>query len=112
MNRKYIVRHYSHTYIARKVRDDGGQFAYYELLGIHKEYKSRSVGVSMRGNLYVNSRSTNNYTGDIVKKDKNTVVVYNEVERTTSLSAEDEKYLYIGITVILIVAILLMIALI
>lgn len=95
MNRTYIVRHYSHTYLAKKVRDDGDtKFSYYELISIHKEYKSKSVGASGRG-VWISSRTTNNYVGDIVRKDRNTVFVYEPPKPLTP--KEESWYLFIGI---------------
>ena len=106
MNRTYIVRHYSHTYLAKKVRDDGNtKFSYYELIGIHKEYKSKSVGASGRG-VWISSRTTNNYVGDIVRKDRNTVFVYEPPEPLTPKEEFWNLFIGIGFVVLIILALL------
>lgn len=69
---KYIVRHYSHTYVAELVNQKG-DIGYFKLLKIYSKYSPGSIHVSSKGNVSYSSRSTNNYVGDIVKKDMNTV---------------------------------------
>lgn len=109
MDRTYIVRHYSHTYLAKKVRNDGNtKFSYYELISIHKEYKSKSVGASGRG-VWISSRTTNNYVGDIVRKDRNTVFVYEPPEPPKPLTPREEFwYSFIGIGFIALIILLLL----
>lgn len=109
MSKVYLVRHYSHVYKASLVRTDG-KYGYYKLNSIHSRYKPSSVGVSMRGNVYVNSRSTNNYVGDIVRKDRYTVQEYIAPPKTKSEQwAEDNPGLMIAIAAIAFIAIMIMV---
>ena len=103
--RVYLVRHYSHVYRARKV-DEQGRYGYYELLSIYKKHDNTSVGVSMRGNIYLNKRSMINYSGEIVKKEMKLVQYIDEpiVEPNEGTTSD----LIIGVSfVILIVLIIL-----
>ena len=86
----YLVRHYSHVYIASKVKDDGDRYAYYRLLRIHQEYKPGGVSVSTRGTIYIRSNTTNNYVGTVVRKDKNTVD-YIPGEKCYEILKKEEK---------------------
>ena len=75
----FIVRHYSHTYVAELVSFEG-RWGYYRLLSIHTEYKRNSVGASHRG-VWISNSSTNNYVGDIVKKEIQLVQHYDQEQQ-------------------------------
>lgn len=102
IDKRYIVRHYSHLYVAEKVKQEG-KYGYYRLLSIYKEHipQSVSVGHSLR----FHTRKLNNYVGDIVKKEMSLVHVLEETE-----SKEQELTLAQSImSIVVFVALLLII---
>lgn len=76
----YLVRHYSHTYLARLVEVEG-KYGYFNLLRIDSEFVSSSTSVTGRGGVSTNRRTVNDYTGDTVKKEMKLVREYTEADR-------------------------------
>lgn len=98
----YLVRHYSHVYIAEKTKDDGDRYAYYRLIRIYKEYKPGGVSISSRGTIYVRSNTTNNYVGSIVRKDKNTVYTFPR-EKYNELLNKDNRFGGLGVFIAVVI---------